>query len=267
MIKPLILPNGLARPLCLVCLALAAPALQAQERPQEPARASSGMPFRLIGDVGVGMSAPSQAGRAQADRPAAFPYANFDIGPAFARIDTFGVKLAPAGAGSVELLTRVLEDGYTPAAGHGALGRRKASLPLGVGTLQTTPVGAFMVNGYRDVGKSGGGLVDLMYAAEIEHGALALYPQLGLEYRSAAYVRYYHGVTPLEGQRAGLAAYTPGAASNLYAALFFELRLSEPYYLVGNLRRTWLASAVGNSPLVGRHTVDSGLVALAYRFK
>lgn len=241
-----------------LCLAMLPPSLRAQEG----ATPSHG----LVGDVGVGISVAPTAARSSSAGHAAIPYANFDYGAGFARIDTFGIKLAPVGYGSVELLTRVLDDGYTPAEGAGLLERRKSSMPLGVGTLQTTPAGAFMANFYRDAGKSSGTLVDLLYAAQIEYGGLALYPQAGLEYRSAAYIRYYDGVSPGDGPRSGLPAYVPGAASNLYAALFMEARISGHWYVNGNLRRTWLDSSVSASPLVRRHVLDSGLLALSYRF-
>ncbi|MYN25074.1 MipA/OmpV family protein [Duganella levis] len=210
--------------------------------------------WKLVGDIGAGVNAAPTPARAQSRQTTAVPYLNFDAGPVFARIDMFGVKLVPVGAGHVELLTRVLSDGYTPPMPDTQ--RRRDSLPIGLGTLQVTPVGAFMVNAYRDVGKSGGHLVDLMYAAEIDIGPVALYPQAGLEYRSSAYVRYYNGT----------AAYQPGAADSPFAALFAECHLGGHWYLNGNLRRTWLATSVAASPLVRRGKLDSGLLAVSYRF-
>ena len=204
----------------------------------------------LVGDVGLGVSVAPVAVPAQGRSGSAVPYANFDYGPAFARIDTFGVKLAPAGYGSVELLTRVLEDGYRASAPPQA--RQRSSVPLGLGTLQVTPVGAFMANLYRDLGKSHGAMLDLMYAAEIEQGRYAFYPQAGVEYRSANYVRYYDGVAR--------------SASNPFADLLVEARLSGHWYLVVNLRRTWLDDAIRSNPQVRRRSLDSGLVALSYRF-
>lgn len=209
---------------------------------------------QLSGDIGAGIDAAPTAARARSRQTTAVPYLNIDDGPLFARIDTFGVKLAPVGAGSVEVLTRVLSDGYTPL--DGAAPRRHDSLPLGLGTLQVTPAGAFMLNVYRDAGKSKGRLADLMYAAEIDAGALALYPQAGLEYRSAAYVRYFDG-TP---------SYRPGAANNPFAALFAEVHLAGHWYVNGNLRRNWLGKSIQDSPLVRRARVDAGLLALSYRF-
>ncbi len=222
----------------------------------------------LVGDIGLGANTAPTIAHSLSSSTRAIPYANFDYGRIFARIDTFGVKLVPAGCGSLELVTRVIGDGYTPApAGSVALDRRKSSVPVGLGTLQITPVGAVFLNAYRDVGKSGGNLVDLIYAAEFDVGSIALYPQAGAEYRSSAYVRYFYGVSPAEAGRSGIAAYQPRDAVNPFAGLFVEAKISGNWYLNANLRRTWLDSSVSASPLVGRRTSNSGLVALSYRFE
>jgi outer membrane protein len=207
-------------------------------------------PPHVVGDIGLGVSVAPVAVPAQSRGGSAVPYANFEYAQFFARIDTFGVKLAPAGYGSVELLTRVLEDGYTGSAMP--LAHRSSSVPLGLGTLQVTPVGALMVNLYRDLGKSRGAMLDLMYAAEIELDRFAVYPQAGIEYRSDNYVRYYDGVSR--------------SASNPYAALLVETHLSGRWYAIANLRRTWLDDAIRGNPLVRRRSLDSGLLALGYRF-
>ncbi|MRW93613.1 hypothetical protein GJ699_26830 [Duganella sp. FT80W] len=217
------------------------------------AQQSADTGWRIDGDIGAGVNATPTAAHARGNGTTAIPYLNFDAGPLFARIDTFGVKLAPAGAGSIELLTRVLSDGYTPASAA-AGGHRRDSLPLGLGTLQVTSFGALMANVYHDVGKSGGNLADLMYGAELPAGELTLYPQLGAEYRSSAYVRYYDGVSG-------------HAATNPYAALFAECHLGGSWYLNANLRRTWLDRTIRSSPLVRRATLDANLVAVSYRFK
>jgi outer membrane protein len=232
----------------------------------QEAAAPEASPWRLVGDIGAGLNTASSVVRGQSGRATAIPYVNADFGAAFARIDTLGVRLAPAGYGSVELLSRVLDDGFTPRTASGALPHRKGSLPLGIGTLQISPVGAFMANLYRDTGKSKGALADFMYAAEIDFPAVALYPQAGVEYRSRGYVRYYDGVSAAEARQGGLPAYAPGAASNGFAALFVEARMGGHWYFNVNLRRTWLDRAVSNSPLARRHVADSGLVALSYRF-
>lgn len=248
-------------------LLIASAAAQASAADADAAPAAA--PAHLVGDIGVGanIAPPVAHARAGDGGSGPIPYLNADYGPAFARIDTFGIRTLPLGYGSAELLTRVLEDGYVPATPRGLLDKRKSSLPLGIGTLQTTPAGAVFINAYRDVAASHGQLVDLMYAAEVDIGPLALYPQAGAEYRSTAYARYYYGLDSREAARAGLPAWRPGAVTNPFVALFMEAKLGGRWYLDANLRRSWFGSGIAASPLVRRHAMETGLVALGYRFE
>lgn len=249
-------------------LALAAFICCAHGQQIEAAATDDPLPMRLVGDVGIGIDNAPPVARGQTHALSAVPYANFDYGRVFARIDTFGVRTLPAGYGYLELVGKFNEDGYTPTrTALGGFDHRKTSVPLGLGTLQVTPVGAFFVNLFRDVDRSKGNLADLIYAAEIDTGPLAIYPQAGVEYQSSAYTRYFYGVSGDESRRSGVAAYQPRAASNPFLALFVEAHVSGNWYVNANLRRTWLGSAVADSPLVPRHTVDTGLVAVSYRFK
>ncbi|MFZ6646178.1 MipA/OmpV family protein [Undibacterium sp. TJN25] len=236
------------------------PPLLAQESPAETAR--------LIGDIGVGANIAPTIARSSTSNTSAVPYANFDYGRLFARIDTFGVRLVPAGYGSLELVARYIGDGYTPLpTAQGGLDRRKSSLPIGLGTLQTTPLGAVFLNAFHDANKSGGNLVDLIYAAEFDTGPFALYPQAGAEYRSSAYVRYFYGVSAAESARSGLAVYQPRDAVNTFVGLFIEAKVSGHWYVNANLRRTWLNNTISASPLVARHASNSALLSLSYRFE
>ena len=62
-------------------------------------------------------------------RSTAVPYLNLDYGPVFARVDTFGYKLLPVGYGSLELVARAMDDGYTRARTQAL---RHNSLPAGL---------------------------------------------------------------------------------------------------------------------------------------
>ncbi|WP_394781036.1 MipA/OmpV family protein [Undibacterium sp.] len=260
--------HGLPKYICVLpllsCLAFLPLPLLAQQSPA----ASQSEPTRLIGDIGLGANIAPTIARSSSANTGAVPYANFDYGRIFARIDTFGVKLVPMGYGSLELVTRYIGDGYTPLhTSQGGLDQRKSSLPIGIGTLQTTPVGAFFVNAFHDANKSGGNLVDLIYAAEFDSGPFAFYPQAGAEYRSSAYVRYFYGVSAAESARSGLAAYQPRDTVNPFLGLFIEAKVSGHWYVNANLRRTWLDHAVSSSPLVARHAANSALLSVSYRFE
>ncbi|MBA5690578.1 MipA/OmpV family protein [Rugamonas apoptosis] len=219
----------------------------------------------LVGDIGIGTDFMAQPGR-KGRHERVFPYANFDYGRAFARVDTFGVKLLPLGYGDLELAARAIDDGYDPASPRVPMpARRNNSLPIGLGTLQTTPIGALFANVFHDAGPSKGTLIDVMYAAELDFGQLALYPQAGAQRQSAAYIRYYYGVSPTIAPDPA-ASYQPRSATSPYAALFLELKVHGNWYANANLRRTWLPPAISSSPLAMHHRLDSAMLALSYRY-
>jgi outer membrane protein len=218
------------------------------------------------GDVGVGVHHAPDIVTAASDPDQAIPYANFDYGRLFARIDMFGVRTVQVGYGNIELLTRVLDEGYTRTAANGAQEKRQSSIPIGVGTLQITPLGGFMFNVYRDVNQSKGTMADFLFAEEFDTGNFSLYPQVGVEYRSADYVDYYYGVSPAVAAQTMTTSYTPGDAIDPLVALFVEIKITGNWYLNADIRKLWLDKSIYNSPIVGRHSATSGLVALSYRF-
>lgn len=213
------------------------------------------------GDIGLGVLHGASGIRGVQARTSLVPYLNFEQGRLFARIDTFGVKTLPLGAGHLELLGQVRSDGY-----HGdGWSARKDPVPLGLGTLQITPVGAFGVNVLHDFGASGGTLVQARYLAELPLGRVTLYPELGLERQSSGYTRYYLGTTAADAAAAGR-AYRPGAALNPYVGGLIELPVSGPWVLNLYLRRVFTDHNLANSPLAGHGHRDTALLALAWRY-
>ena len=257
------LNNIISKLLSALVVALAFPGLSCQADEQQ---ADQGYRWHLTGDLGVGQDFTPSAARSATAPAQPVPYINAEYGRLFGRIDTFGVKVTPVGEGDLELVTRVLEDGYTPASSFGNLSKRQSSVPVGIGTLQTTTVGAVLVNLYHDLGKSGGNLADLLFAEEIDTKYVALYPQIGAEYRSRDYVKYYYGLSGAEAAQLRTVGYTPGSVTNLFIDLFLEIKVSGNWYVNANLRKTWLAKSITASPLANRHSVDAGLLALSYRF-
>ena len=220
----------------------------------------------LDGDIGLGVNYRPEIGRTNSSAARVVPYANFDYGRLFARIDTFGVKAAPMGYGDLELVGRFMDDGYTPASVSGALDARKSSIPIGFGTLQITPIGGMLLNVYRDANKSKSNMVDLIFGEQLETNYVVWYPQIGAEYRSHQYVNYFYGTSAQDAAMLHSAIYLPGSATNLFVDLLAEIKLSGNWYLDVNLRKTWLDTPISNSPLVDRHTSSTGLVAASYRF-
>ena len=225
-------------------------------------------PDGIDGDLGVSVVSNRSRVRGLAEATTALPYANFDYGRAFVRIDTLGLKTLPLGYGHVELIARVSQDGFkadTPALR--GITERRSSVPLGLGSLQVTPLGAFFINGFHDVHRSKGNLAELIYAAQLDLGSVTLYPEVGIEYQSRQYVRYFYGVSLAESQASAGAAYQPASALNPLRGLLGEIKVTPTWYLNVDLRRRWLDPAISASPLVARAQQDSGLMALSYRFK
>jgi MipA family protein len=224
--------------------------------------------YKLTGDVGAAVYGTQNVIRGKGNEATVLPYLFADYGRFFARVDTFGLKALPVGNGYLELVARVSQDGWraniAPLAG---LTDRKTPFPVGIGTFQQTPYGAFIVNAFVDTGSSRGNLLEATYAAEVKWGSLSLYPQLGVERRSAKYANYFYGVTPAESLASGFAVYNAGSSVTPVLGLAADYSLTENWIVNMQLRRKWLDSAVTNSPLVVRKTQDMGYVGLSYRFK
>lgn len=222
--------------------------------------AAASEPSQLAGDIGLGaVHAPSEI-RGERGRTSAVPYLNLTYGTAFARIDTFGVQILPIGYGHLEVLTQVRGDGYEAS----GLQRRRDALPLGMGTLQITPVGAFGLHVLHDFGKSGGTLVQARYLAEFPLGRVSIYPEVGAEYQSRSYANYYVGTTASDAAYLGR-AYRPDAALNPYVGGLIEVRLHEHWVVSAYLRRSFVDNTISGSPLVAGNHRDSVLIAFARR--
>lgn len=224
--------------------------------------------YKLTGDVGAAVYGTQNVIRGKSNEATLLPYLFADYGRFFARVDTFGIKALPVGNGYLELVARVSQDGWRAnIAPLGGLNDRRTPIPLGIGTFQQTPYGAFIVNAFVDANKSRGTLLEATYAAEFKLGRASFYPQLGIEHRSAKYANYLYGVTPAESLASGYAAYNAGASTTPVLGLAADYSLTENWIVNLQLRRKWLDSAVSNSPLVVRKTQDTGYIGLSYRFK
>lgn len=225
-------------------------------------------PLRVEGDIGLGAYYTRSIIRGKTEPVNILPYGYFDYGRMFARIDTFGVKTVRMGYGYLELAGRVSLNGFkTDTASLQGLTERKNPVPLGIGTFQTTPVGAFYVNAFHDVNKSQGNLFEVIYLGKWATSGVTFYPQIGAEYLSNKYVSYYYGVSAQEATTSQYAAYQPGGAFNPFLVLQIDARITEEWHLNFYLRHRWLASSIQDSPIVGSKGMDTAFVALSYRFK
>lgn len=257
MIKPL---------LCALSLLLThqAMAQQASGSPTQQQPQQQDFPDHISGDLGVGVFRIDRNILGKRAVTPVLPYAYFDYNRFFARLDTFGIKTVKLGAGYLELAARVNFDGMEAQRG---LTRRSNSIPLGIGTLQETPFGAFFLNAFYDVNQSHGSLFEAIYAAEFSLGRAHFYPQVGVERRSASYNNYFYGVTSTESAASGFRTYQAGASNNPMLALTAEYPLSQNWVANLTLRRKWLGRAASDSPIVNRNIENMGFLAVSYRFK
>lgn len=225
------------------------------------ANAASAAEPRLSGDLGAGVSWSESQIHGARHQTDALPYLNLEYGPAFARIDTFGVKVLPVAYGHVEFVGQYRADGYKAT----GLGKRHDSMPVGLGTLQLTPIGAFNINVFHDFGKSSGTLLQARYLAELQLGRVTVYPDVGVEYQSSGYTRDYFAPTEAEAARLRH-SYEPGSAVNLFAGAMVETRITQHWYTHLYVRHSVVDDAIADSPLVSRKGRSSALLAVAYRF-
>jgi len=223
---------------------------------------------RIDGDIGLGAYYTRSIIHGKNDLVSVLPYGAFDYGRMFMRLDTLGIKTLKLGYGYLEVAGRYSQDGFrADVPSLRGLRTRQDSLPLGLGTMQTTPIGAFFINAFHDVNQSNGNLFEAIYAAEFGTPALTVYPLAGAEYQSAEYVRYYYGISAQEAVTSRYAVYQPSGAFNPLLGVMLDARLTDKYHLDFYVRRMWLGNSIQSSPIVGKNTLDTGFIALSYRFE
>lgn len=214
-----------------------------------------------LGGMATQASALVQGASAQSS---VLPYVYGDWGRFYGRVDTFGLRLRPLGQGHLELATRLSTEGFEGRkTAYPALGDRRSPTPVGLGTFQRTDFGGVFAYLMHDP-RSGGQFAELNWAGQTRLGPVTLYPQLGLQYRSSAYVSHLYGVSASERTATGLRVWQPGASWAPQLTLHASLPLSGAWSLQGQLRQRWFDGAVADSPLVQRSSQTSGLLALTY---
>ena len=221
-------------------------------------------PIRFDGDLGGAAYMTEGVIRGQNSTPLFLPYAYFDYGRFYARVDTLGVKVLPWGFGSLEIAGRISLEGYKASdTGIRGIQDRSSPVPIGIGSFQETQMGAFFLYAFHDF-ESSGSLLEATYVAEFHVGDWAFYPQLGLERRSANYVSHLYGVSAAESANSHLPAYMPGAATNLVLGLAGEIPLTGAWGLAWQWQHKRLGNAISDSPLVASKAQNSGYIAVTY---
>ena len=231
------------------------------------ARAQAAFENRFTGELGLGVYVKRGMVNEVGGSVLVLPYVYGDYGRFFARVDTFGVKTLPLGSGHLELVARVNTEGFdADRSGLRGVGGRRNPVPIGVGTMQRTPIGAFFAYATYDL-TSGGALLEATWGGRFEAGPVTLYPLLGLEYRSSAYVQHLYGIDASQAGASGYSAYAPGGSTTAMAGLAATMPISGPWALQFQWRHRWFDSAITASPIVNARGLDSGHLALTYEFK
>jgi len=224
-------------------------------------------PDHFVGEIGGLVASSNALIHGAQNKTSVMPYVYGDFGRFFARVDTLGFKLQPWGAGQLELVARVSTEGFKSGhTDHPGAGDRSAPLPIGLGTFQRTAWGGLMAYAMHDT-PSGGQFGELNWAAQLDIGTVKLYPQLGMQYRSAEYVRHLYGIHSTQAQATGLSVYRPGMSVSPMATLQAAVPWSGPWTLQLQTRYRHLDGAIANSPLVRRSSDVSGFAALTYTVK
>lgn len=223
----------------------------------------------LEGDLGTFTNIAPSPIKGASSSASLLPYAYFDYGRVFTRIDTVGVKTLPLFYGHLEVVGRIKYDGIQTIDNPQLRGinDRQNSVPVGLGTFQLTPLGGLFLYAMYDTNQSRGGIYEATYVAAVPLGKMTIYPQIGIEHYSSDYTRYYYGVSATESLASGYAAYTPTAATNGMLSAMFEVPISGGWLANFYLKRKWLGDAITASPLVRTQFEDSGFAAIVYRFK
>lgn len=251
--------------LLLLCAGLVAADARAEAAPAGP----DALAERIQGDIGVLADGEQSPIKGERTTTQVFPFAFFDYGRLYARVDTFGVKTLHMGDGYLELTGRVALDGVKAADNAALRGiqDRQDSVPLGLGTFQITPIGGFFVYALHDFNRSQGNLLELTYVAELDVGRVTIYPEAGFEHFTRQYTQYYFGVSPSEAAASGYAPYTAGAATNPFLCLFVQVQVARGWDADFYLRRKWLTAAMANSPLVDTTHPLTGFAAVTLHFE
>lgn len=242
----------------IFCLIFSAPLL---------ASAQTSAPDRFTGEIGGMVSNSQSILNGAKSTTSVLPYAYGEIGHFFARVDTLGFKAMPLGAGNLELALRVTSEGFKSAkTAHPAADDRSTPMPIGIGTFQRTAMGGLFAYAMYEP-QSAGQFGEFNWAGQLEMGTVKLYPQLGVQYRSADYVRHLYGISTAQASATGLAVYQPGASFTPMVSLQASVPMTGPWALQLQTRYRHLDKAIADSPLVNRSSQVSGFAALTYTLK
>ena len=221
---------------------------------------------RFVGELGAGGFAAQSIARGHDTQLSVMPYVYGQYGRWFARLDTFGLKTLPLGNGHLELVARFSTEGFKadrpPLTG---LRNRSNPTPLGLGTAQDLPFGRVFAYALHDPA-SGGALLEATFGTRVQLGTLKLYPLVGVEHRTRAWVDQLYGVGAAESAATGLRRYAAPASTVAVTGLAASWPVAGRLSLEGQWRYHWLDGAITGSPLAARSGQHRAYLVLTQRF-
>jgi outer membrane protein len=228
-----------------------------------------GIPNRIIGDIGGAVYTTNLNIGSYGPQSFVLPYGFFDYERFAMRIDQIAIKTFKVGYGYFEFAGKIDVNTYQLKSSiNGQTINKGYQIPLGIGTFQDTPIGAFFINAYHDFGKSKGALYELNYFAEIDTvNKIAVYPQIGIERQSSQMTNYYFGIDSVQSQQTGYASYSAPATTNMTTGFLIAVPIIDSWYVNIYGKRKWLGSGINNSPVMTKPFQDEMFMSVAYRFK
>ena len=180
---------------------------------------------------------------------------------------TLDAKLPSSGPLSFRLRARYASDGYEAKDSPFLRGmaERKGGVWLGGAVLWRGSVVNASAEALAATGDAEGKRVKLELNRNFQVGAITLTPRVAVNWQDKKFVDYYYGVRAAE-VRAGRAAYTGDAASNVEAGLRLGYAVAPRHNVFVDLSATRLGSAIKDSPLVDRSNQSSVKAGYLYSF-
>ncbi|RUO21660.1 MipA/OmpV family protein [Aliidiomarina haloalkalitolerans] len=149
------------------------------------------------------------------------------------------------------------------------LDRRNLSLTLGLQHRYSSRYGVFSSHLKTDItGRHEGQLFNFRYGYPLNRPGQAwqVTPEIGFNYYSRSYVRYYYAVSAAEAQRSGLAEYQPSDAISPLLGLNVYRYFTPQFSAVASYTIARNDGSIRNSPMVRGRSTRSLFLAVSYRF-
>lgn len=146
------------------------------------------------------------------------------------------------------------------------LDKRTASTQAHLSHLHITPIGGIRLKVAHDINNERGTKATLSHLTRFKRQNTTIYPQVGVDWHSEEYNRYYYGVSAQEAEKSALLSYSPTGGVSPFVSVTANHQFSEHLSILVNGRVQWLSSAQKQSPMTNSDQSVSLRVGVGYRF-